>query len=71
MNKENCALKLVDEIILYYDARSKKHQRHYIVKKLRLNLKSATSQPCAESRFLLSQIVRQPVAVVCGCPVVF
>ena len=23
MNKENCALKLVDEIILYYDARSK------------------------------------------------
>ena len=25
MNKENCALKLVDEIILYYDARSKKH----------------------------------------------
>ena len=26
MNKENCALKLVDEIILYYDARSKEHQ---------------------------------------------
>ena len=26
MNKGNCALKLVDEIILYYDARSKKHQ---------------------------------------------
>ena len=26
MNKENCALKLVDELILYYDARSKKHQ---------------------------------------------
>ena len=26
MNKENCALKLVDEKILYYDARSKKHQ---------------------------------------------
>jgi len=26
MNKENCALKLVHEIILYYDARSKKHQ---------------------------------------------
>ena len=25
MNKENCALKLVDKIILYYDARSKKH----------------------------------------------
>ena len=24
MNKENCTLKLVDEIILYYDARSKK-----------------------------------------------
>ena len=30
MNKENCALKLVDEVILYYDARSKKHQ---IIKK--------------------------------------
>ena len=26
MNKEICALNLVDEIILYYDARSKKHQ---------------------------------------------
>ena len=26
MNKENCALKLVNEIILHYDARSKKHQ---------------------------------------------
>ena len=26
MNKENCALKLVDEIILYYDERSKIHQ---------------------------------------------
>jgi len=26
MNKENCSLNLVDEIILYYDARSKKHQ---------------------------------------------
>ena len=25
----NCALKLVDEIILYYDARSKKHQIIY------------------------------------------
>jgi len=26
MNKEKCAVKLVDEIILYYDAQSKKHQ---------------------------------------------
>ena len=26
MNKENCALNLVDELILYYDVRSKKHQ---------------------------------------------
>ena len=25
-NKEKCALKLVDEIIIYYDARLKKHQ---------------------------------------------
>jgi len=31
MNKENCALKLVDEIILYYDARSKKHQMTLLV----------------------------------------
>ena len=30
MNKENCALKLVDEIILYYDARSKKHKKSVI-----------------------------------------
>ena len=30
MNKENCALKLVDEIILYYDARSKKHQIRFL-----------------------------------------
>ena len=27
MNKENCALNLVDEIILYYDARSNKRQK--------------------------------------------
>ena len=27
INKENCALKLVDEIILYYDERSKKHKQ--------------------------------------------
>ena len=27
MNTENCALKLVNEIILYYDARSKKYQK--------------------------------------------
>ena len=26
-NKENCELKLVDEIILYYDARSKKQRK--------------------------------------------
>jgi len=28
MNKENCALQLVDEIILYYYARSKKHKKN-------------------------------------------
>ena len=33
MNKENCALKLVDEIILYDDARSKKHQVVVILSK--------------------------------------
>ena len=31
MNKENCALKLVDEIILYYDARSKKLKKYAVV----------------------------------------
>ena len=30
MNKENCVLKLVDEIILYYDARSKKHKKNIV-----------------------------------------
>ena len=30
MNKENCALKLVDEIILYYDAWSKKRQMNRV-----------------------------------------
>ena len=28
MNKENCALKFVDEIILYYDARLKKGRKN-------------------------------------------
>ena len=40
MNKENCALKLVDEIMLYYDARSKKHQIttiNYFMQFLRLS----------------------------------
>ena len=31
MNKETCALKLDDEIILYYDARSKEHQTPRLV----------------------------------------
>jgi len=30
MNKENCALKLVDEKILYYDARSKKRKKETV-----------------------------------------
>ena len=38
MNKENCALKLVDEIILYYDARSKTHkQSGYMQLQLRVS----------------------------------
>ena len=32
INRENCALKLVDEIILYYDARSKKYQIIIIIR---------------------------------------
>jgi len=31
MNKENCTLNLVDEIILYYDARSQKLQKVLLV----------------------------------------
>ena len=38
MNKENCALKLVDEIILYYDAPSKKHQILIVVNFLHVSL---------------------------------
>ena len=30
MNKENCALKLVDEIILYYDALSKNIKKKWV-----------------------------------------
>ena len=37
-NKENCTLKLVDEIILYYDARSKKHQILWVLLFLGLNV---------------------------------
>ena len=33
MNKENCALKLDDEITLYYDAWSKKHQNILLMNK--------------------------------------
>ena len=36
----NCALKLVEEIILYYDARSKKHQNPIILLGLRSCRKS-------------------------------
>jgi len=46
------------------------NQRYYTAKQLRLILKSATSQPSANRRFLLGQIVRQPMAVVCWCPAV-
>ena len=34
MNKENCALKLVDKITLYYDARLKKHKKWIIPYKM-------------------------------------
>ena len=42
MNKENCVLKLVDEIILDYDARSKKLQNETSVS---LRLLLTESQP--------------------------
>ena len=53
MNKENFALKLVDRIILYYDARSKKHQIHLIVKVLFLlvNLRGNDSSRISASWF--------------------
>ena len=39
MNKDNCALKLVDEVILYYDAQSKKYQKQpCIISKVSQNL---------------------------------
>ena len=47
MNKENCAIKLVNEIILHYDARSKKHQMLYwsvsgkSVQQIQVSLQSA------------------------------
>ena len=52
MNKENCELKLVDEIILYYDARSKKHHSNLKIFPLfgyRLNDKVSpwSLPPCA------------------------
>jgi len=48
MNKENCALKLVDEIILYYDAWSKKYQitksQLYISRKRKTRVHAFTSE---------------------------
>ena len=41
MNKENCTLKLVHEIILYYNARSKKHQKTSMVFTLQVSSKRA------------------------------
>ena len=41
MNKENRALKLVDEIILYYDARSKKHKIYLFGNCLRVDTYSS------------------------------
>ena len=45
MNKENCALKLVDEIILHYDARSKKISKYFIA--VRFNNSGVTSPTMA------------------------
>ena len=52
MNKENCALKLVDEIILYYDARSKKTSKKSFFLFVRLGSVISTLQwvnPCCLS----------------------
>ena len=46
MNKENCALKLVDEIILYYDARSIKHQTVTVTEGQRTGLFICSSVLC-------------------------
>jgi len=51
MNKENCALKLVEEIILYYDARSKKHQ---IVDKTKVRLnKTRITSTLHEDQYII------------------
>ena len=38
MTKENWALKLVDEVILYYDARSKKHESNVQLRDNRIHV---------------------------------
>ena len=52
MNKENCALKLVDEIILYYDARSKKHQITFFYFIYAYILKSCNRTNCSQTYFI-------------------
>ena len=47
MNEENCALKLVNEIILYYDARSKKTSNYVMQNQSALN--QCTVQTFTES----------------------
>ena len=47
MNKENCALNLVDEIILYYDARSKKDQIYAVPSKESSNTDTEGTKFCS------------------------
>ena len=51
----NCALKLVEEIILYYDARSKKHQIVYLyfclIKRKRIGFKEKENRRMYEFPF--------------------
>ena len=55
MNKENCALKLVDEIILYYDARPKKtsKQRNYDMQFLDSGATCTTSLVSKSAQFVV------------------
>ena len=50
MSKEHCALKLVDEVILYYDTRSKKTSKEIIVticsNKIRDKVLLRLQRPC-------------------------
>ena len=62
MNKGNCVLKLVVEIILYYDARSKKYQKN-----LGLNPQNSKCQKRLPSTLVESGLSPLSTSVLCRC----